>query len=191
MRILRRSRLGQLLGESGGILHWLIAVLRWPVGALFLGLAVGIIARFAPVEHRGKRWASVGATLIVVAWLVESAIYAWFLRDFADYKSAAGNLLLLMVVVTYLYVSSIVFLVGAQLDEFLREEAKGRRGDRDPRARAPRLLARRVLHISQRVHSRVESAARSSRSERKSHPQRRPLRLRTYVPLWLLSAQSS
>jgi membrane protein len=116
---------GQLLGKSGGTLHGLIAVLRWPVAALFLGIAVGLIARFAPVEHRGKRWASVGATLIVLAWLVESAIYAWFLRDVADYKSAAGNLLLLMVVVTYFYVSSVVFLVGAQLDEFLRDEAKG------------------------------------------------------------------
>ena len=31
-----------------------------------------------------------------------------------------------MVVVTYFYVSSVVFLVGAQLDEFLREESKGR-----------------------------------------------------------------
>jgi len=117
---------GKLLGKSGGTLHWLIAVLRWPVGAVFLGIAVGLIARFAPVEHRGKRWASIGATLIVVAWMIESAIYAWFLRDVANYKSAAGNLLLLMVVVTYFYVSSVVFLVGAQLDEFLREEAKGR-----------------------------------------------------------------
>jgi membrane protein len=116
---------GRLLGASSGVLHWLIGVLRWPVGAVFLGIAVGVIARFAPVEHRGKIWASVGAALIVVAWLIESAIYAWYLRDVADYQSATGNLLLLMVVVSYFYVSSVVFLVGAQLDEFLRAEAKG------------------------------------------------------------------
>jgi membrane protein len=115
----------KLLGASGGISHWLIAVLRWPAGAVFLGLAVGIVARFAPVEHRGARWASVGATLIVVAWLVESAVYAWFLKSVVHYKSASGNLLLLVAVTTYLYISSIVFLVGAQLDEFLREDAKG------------------------------------------------------------------
>jgi len=115
----------RLLGASGGVWHWLVAVLRWPAGAVFLGLAVGIVARLAPVEHRGARWASVGATLIVVAWLVESAVYAWFLKDVADYKTASGNLLLLLVVTTYLYISSIVFLVGAQLDEFMRQDAKG------------------------------------------------------------------
>jgi membrane protein len=115
----------KLLGASGGVAHWLVAVLRWPAGALFLGLAVGIVARLAPVEHRGARWASVGATLIVVAWLVESAVYAWFLKDVANYKTASGNLLLLLVVTTYLYISSVFFLVGAQLDEFLRQDAKG------------------------------------------------------------------
>ena len=116
---------GRLLGDSGGVWHWLIGVLRWPVGAVFLGIAVGVVARFAPVEHRSKLWASVGATLIVVAWLIGSAIYAWFLKNYADYQSATGNLFLLMVVVTYFYVSSVVFLVGAQLDEFLREGTKG------------------------------------------------------------------
>jgi membrane protein len=115
----------RLPGASGGTWHALVAVLRWPVGAVFLGLAVGIVARYAPVEHRGARWASVGATMIVVAWLVESALYALYMKDFADYKTASGNLLLLLVVTTYLYISSIVFLVGAQLDEFLREDAKG------------------------------------------------------------------
>jgi low affinity Fe/Cu permease len=33
----------------------------------------------------------------------------------------------LVIVTTYLYISSIVFLVGAQLDEFLRPDAKGKR----------------------------------------------------------------
>lgn len=115
----------KLLGASGGSVHWVVAVLRWPAGAVFLGVAVGLVARFAPVQHRGVRWASVGAALIVVAWLVESAIYAWFLQNVPNYKSASGNLLLVVVVATYFYVSSIVFLVGAQLDEFLRQEAKG------------------------------------------------------------------
>jgi membrane protein len=121
----------KLLGASGGTVHWLVAVLRWPVGAIFLGVAVGLVARFAPVQHRGVRWASVGATLIVVAWLVESAIYAWFLENVPDYKSASGNLLLVVVVATYFYVSSIVFLVGAQLDEFLRDEVKGKGDGRE------------------------------------------------------------
>jgi membrane protein len=116
---------GRLLAASGGSAHWLVAVLRWPAAAFFLGVAVGIVARFGPVEHRGARWASVGATLIVLSWLAESALYAWYFQNIADFKSASGNLLLIITVLTYFYISSIVFLVGAQLDELLREEAGG------------------------------------------------------------------
>jgi uncharacterized BrkB/YihY/UPF0761 family membrane protein len=63
--------------------------------------------------------------VIVVASLVESAIYAWYLENVADFKSASGNLLLVITILTYFDISSIVFLVGAELDEMLRAEAGG------------------------------------------------------------------
>ena len=116
---------GRVAAAVGGPVHWLVAVLRWPIGAVFLGIAVGIVARFAPAKQRGARWASVGAAVIVVAWLIESALYALYFERFANYKTAPGNLLLLIAITSYLYISSIVFLVGAQLDEFLRESAGG------------------------------------------------------------------
>ena len=183
------SCLGRLLGESGGVWHWLVAVLRWPVGAVFLGLAVGVVARFAPVEHRGVRWASVGAALIVVAWLVESAIYAWYLKNFAELQ--VGDREPLAADGRRRRTSTsrpIVFLVGAQLDEFLREESKGREVIGIYESRAARLLTTsRSPHLYS-ASTAVGKACGSSRSERKTHPQRRPPRLRTYVPLWLLSA---
>ena len=130
----------RLLGASGGIWHWLVAVLRWPAGAVFLGLAVGIVARFAPVEHRGVRWASVGATLIVVAWLVESAVYAVYLRDFANYKTAVRE---------PAAPARRDDVPLSLVDRLPRRRAarrvppRGREGERDrghPRARAPALL---------------------------------------------------
>ena len=103
------------------------------------------------------RWASVGATLIVVAWLVESAVYAWFLEGLRELQDRLGEPPAPAVVVTtYLYISSIVFLVGAQLDEFLRED-----GDRETElAGDPRQLARTqtFLDLHTAVHTRGEIA---------------------------------
>jgi len=117
--------LGRAIASSGGVLHSLLALLRWPLGAVFLGLAVGLVANYAPVRSHGSRWATWGATLTVVAWLVESAIFAFYVSRIADYRSAAGNLLLFLVVSGYLYVSAIVFLVGMQLDELLQADSGG------------------------------------------------------------------
>lgn len=100
------------------------AVLRWLVAIALITLAFGILVRFAPVEPRTTRWASGGATLVVVAWLVQSLLFALYLQN-ANYKSAAGSLLLVYVVTTYLYVSAIVLLVGIELDELLRQDLRG------------------------------------------------------------------
>lgn len=40
-----------------------------------------------------------------------------------DFKSAAGALIVFLVLAAYLYVASVIFLVGAQIDELLRKDA--------------------------------------------------------------------
>ena len=44
----------------------------------------------------------------------------------ANFKSAIGSLTGLLIVTTYVFVSSAIFLVGAELDELLRKQAHGR-----------------------------------------------------------------
>jgi membrane protein len=87
-------------------------------------LAFGTLVRFAPEEPRTTRWASGGAALVVVAWVVQSLLFAFYLQH-ANYKTAAGSLLLVYVVTTYLYVSTIVLLVGIELDELPRQDLRG------------------------------------------------------------------
>ena len=67
---------------------------------------------------------SVDLTLVVRNWL-----FGWYIANFAyrGYQQAFGILSLLIVVMTYLYVASIAFLVGAELDALLVTEATKRR----------------------------------------------------------------
>jgi membrane protein len=100
------------------------ALVRWALAILLLICAFGILVRFAPVHPRTTRWASGGATLVVVAWLVQSLIFGWYLRNLADWKSAAGSLLGVYFLTTFLYVGAIILLVGIELDEQLRQDVK-------------------------------------------------------------------
>jgi membrane protein len=97
--------------------RWLLAV------ALMIG-GFGLLVRFAPAERRTKRWASAGATLVVVAWLVQTAIFWLYLQHLANYRSAAGSLLGVYFLTTYLYVGAIVLLVAIELDEQLRKDLR-------------------------------------------------------------------
>lgn len=101
------------------------AVVRWGGAILLLGLAFGLLVRFAPAERRAKKWASGGAALVVVAWIVESLIFRWYVASVANFKTAAGSLTVFLVLTSYLYVGTVIVLVGIELDEQLRKDVQG------------------------------------------------------------------
>jgi membrane protein len=108
---------------GGGTLHLLFGVGRWIVAPILLVGAVTLLFRFAPAEHPETEWASAGSALVVVVWLVTSALFFWWM-SVANYKSATGNLTVLLTITLYVFVSCAIFLFGAQLDELLRKASR-------------------------------------------------------------------
>jgi membrane protein len=103
------------------------AILRWLVAAALVTAAFGILVRFAPVKPRTTRWATGGAALVVVAWMVQALIFAEYLRSLANWKSAVGSLFGVYFLTTFLYVAAIILMVGIELDEQLRQDVDGRK----------------------------------------------------------------
>jgi membrane protein len=101
------------------------SILRWVLTIALLSFAFGVLVRYAPEEPQSKRWASVGAALVVVTWIAQSLLFALYVKDVGNYKSAVGSLLLVYVITTYAYVGSIVLMVGVELDEQLRRDLEG------------------------------------------------------------------
>jgi membrane protein len=99
------------------------------VAVVLLSAAIWLLLRFAPSRSRPAGWISAGSTLIVVGWIGASLLFGYYVRDVADYTSATGNLTAVLTLSGYLYVSSIVFLTGTQIDELLRvQRERGLRG---------------------------------------------------------------
>lgn len=97
---------------------------RWIVAFGALAVAFGVLVRYAPAEPRPIKWASLGAALVVVGWAIESLAFSWYVTSVADFKTAIGNLTVVLVVISYLYVAAIVFLVGVEIDELARRKAR-------------------------------------------------------------------
>ena len=114
---------GRIAGSSGGLVHFGVGVLRWFVALVLLGLAVALVVRYGPSRPQSKTWVSVGSATIVFAWVVASVVFKWFVSSVASYRSGPGILAAFLVLTTYVYVSSIIFLVGVQIDELLRRRA--------------------------------------------------------------------
>jgi membrane protein len=112
--------------RAHGSLHVLLGLLRWLLSPLLLGLAIGLIVRFAPAQKPDSRWASVGSLLVIVVWIVATLLFKLWVTYVANFKSAVGTLTGLLLVTTYFFVSAAIFIVGAELDELLRKETRGR-----------------------------------------------------------------
>ena len=109
--------------KQNGTLEILLVAVRW-IGALAaLIAATGLLVRLAPVRPRPKRWASAGAVLVIATWIVTSFAFRWYVSTFANFKTAVGQLTVFIFLMAYVYASSIVLLVGIELDELLREDA--------------------------------------------------------------------
>ncbi|MGZ4257098.1 MAG: YihY/virulence factor BrkB family protein [Gaiellaceae bacterium] len=118
---------GALAG--GGAVGVLIDIARWLAAVVVLWLTLGVLVRFAPAERRAKRWASAGAALVIATWIVATLLFELFVSHVANFKTATGSLTVFLVVIGYVYTSSIILLVGVELDELLREDATaGQRG---------------------------------------------------------------
>jgi membrane protein len=118
---------GALAG--GGVVGVAIDIARWLAAVVVLALTLSVLVRFAPAERRSKRWTSAGAALVIVTWIVATLIFELFVSHVANFKTATGNLTVFLVVIGYVYASSIILLVGVELDELLREgAAAGKKG---------------------------------------------------------------
>jgi membrane protein len=122
---------GILLGHVSGPepLRILFQVGRWIAAILLLAAALELLVRFAPVEPRPTKWVSAGTILVIVAWIAASLIFELFVSHVANFKTATGSLTVFLVAIGYVYTSSIILLVGIELDELLLEDAtSGERG---------------------------------------------------------------
>ena len=119
---------GPELARHGG-LAVAVDIGRWLVAILLLLAALGLLVRFAPVEPRSGGWVTGGSLVVILAWVAASMIFKLFVTDVANFKTATGSLTVFLVLSGYVYTSSIIFLVGVELDELLREDAtEGQRG---------------------------------------------------------------
>jgi membrane protein len=61
--------------------------------------------------------------LVVSTWIVTTLAFRWYVASIANFQTAVGQLTVFLLLMVYVYASSIVLIVGVQLDELIREEA--------------------------------------------------------------------
>jgi membrane protein len=104
--------------------------IRWGAALVLMLAAAALILRYGPSERQPADWVSVGTVLVVVAWGLTSIAFGIYAAYLANWKTLFGGFTVAIAILLYLYVSSVAFLVGAQLDLDVRKAVAAATGRR-------------------------------------------------------------
>jgi membrane protein len=104
-------------GSEGWFLAW--RILHWP---LVLGLVLvwlSITYAWGPGEHRRARAITPGKIIAFVGWLIFAIAFSWYVDVSNRHGSLYGIFAGLVALQIYVYWSSMIVLLGAQIDDVL------------------------------------------------------------------------
>jgi membrane protein len=119
-------------------------LLRWPLLAAGLLIALSVFYRYAPNRAPARwRWVSPGALAATAAWLVGSILFSIFTANFGRYNETYGSLGAIIVVMLWLYLTAFAVLAGAELNAELERQTM-----KDTTTGPPRPLGQRGAYAA-------------------------------------------
>lgn len=102
-----------------------VALIRWPILAALVFVALAVVYRFAPARHAPRwQWLSPGTIAAALLWLVGSAGFSLYVARFSSYDKTYGSLGAVVVLLMWLYVSAYIVLAGAELNSAVEKSRR-------------------------------------------------------------------
>jgi membrane protein len=101
------------LGDGG----WWLALLRWPILVVVMLFALAVLYRYGPSRDAPRwRWATPGSAVAALLWLCGSLLFSWYVANFGKYNQTYGSLGAAIGFMTWIWLSTTIILLGAQLN---------------------------------------------------------------------------
>ncbi len=110
---------GDAIAEAIGLEGaWSLVVMigRIPLVLVLIGIAVSLVYWSAPNTDLPVRWVSWGAGLFVLMWVVATVAFGIYVANFGSYNATYGSLGAVVILMTWLYFSSLLLILGAELN---------------------------------------------------------------------------
>jgi membrane protein len=121
--------IGQAFGQSiaeelgmGSTASAVFTIARWPIAAVLLMTAVALLYWAAPNTDLPLRWISPGAIMFVLVWVPATFLFGLYVSNLGSYSGTYGALGGVVVLLIWLYLTSYVLLLGAELNDVIIQE---------------------------------------------------------------------
>jgi membrane protein len=120
--------IGNALGAKSIVkVAWYVA--EWPLLVAGLLVAFAGLMHYGPnVKHPRWRFLTLGSVLAIVIWLAASGAFAFYVSKFGSYNKTWGSLAAVVVMLTWLWLSAVALLLGAEINAEAERSRELRRG---------------------------------------------------------------
>jgi membrane protein len=102
----------------------IVSLARWPLLFVMLLVALGMLYRLGPNRPAVRwQWLSIGAVSAALLWIGGSALLSYYLANFGNYTATYGSLGAAIGLMTWMWMSAIVVLFGAELNSEIERQA--------------------------------------------------------------------
>lgn len=99
------------------ITKWVAMVIEWPLLIVFMMATLAVLYRYAPDRDEPRwQWTSPGAITATLLWIIGSILFTVYVSHFGNYNKTYGSLGALVVLLTWLWLSAYVVLLGAEVN---------------------------------------------------------------------------
>jgi membrane protein len=118
----------EAVGDSVGLGSTAVTIFtiaKWPVLLAIVVLVVALLYYFTPnVKQPEFRWVSPGALLAIATWAVASTAFGLYVANFSSYNKTYGALAGVVVLLLWLYLTSYIILLGAEINAESEKQTK-------------------------------------------------------------------
>ncbi len=108
--------IGDAIGAES-VFKWIWWTVQWPVLILGLLLAFAGVLYLGPnVEHPRWQFVTPGSVVAVLVWLIASGLFAVYVSLFGSYNKTWGTLAAVIIMLTWLWLSGLALLFGAEVN---------------------------------------------------------------------------
>lgn len=113
-----------VIGESS-MLTSILDIGRWPAMVAVLVFVLAVLYRFGPSrEHPRWRFIVFGTAAATLGWVAFSLLFSWYVTNIASYNRTYGSLGALIAFMTWMWLSTTIVLLGAELNAKVESETR-------------------------------------------------------------------
>lgn len=100
----------------GDKIYIIFVLLKWPTALILILFTIKIIYTIAPDKNIKSKYVNLGSLFTTLGWIIVTAIYSYYVTNFANYDIFYGSLSNIVILMMWIYILSYILVLGIAIN---------------------------------------------------------------------------